>query len=254
VIARLDRGLAVVMWLAAAVAVAALLAGPELIGARKPTTTAVASVPDGKAVFTSAGCARCHTLAAAGASGRIGPNLDELKPDAATVEAVVTSGSGVMPSFKGQLSGEEIKAVAAFVAGKDEAAPRVTKTIRAGQGPDGITTDGDDVLVTDARAGTLIRIRGDKPGRPIPAGSQPDSPAVDGGVTWVVSSGDDAVRRDGRTIPVGRAPESLAIGADSVWVTNAGDGTVTRIDKDSGDVDGDPIGVGGRPLDIAIDG
>jgi len=264
VIARADRALALVMWAAAAVAVVALLAGPELIGARK-VAPAAAAAPSGKDVFASAGCGRCHTLASAGASGQVGPNLDELKPDAATVEAVVTSGSGVMPSFKGQLSSDEIKAVAAFVAGDKPAAratatpaaadgPRVAKTIRAGKGPDGITTDGDDVVVADASAGTLIRIRDDKPGRPVPAGSQPDSPVVDGGVTWVVASGDDAVRRDGRAIPVGRAPESLAVGERSVWVTNAGDGTVTRIDKASGKVIGDPIPVGGRPLDVALAG
>ena len=252
-IARVDRALALVMWLAAALTVVALLAGPELIGARKPAAAAAVS---GKAVFASAGCAGCHTLAAAGATGQVGPDLDQLKPDAATVEAVVTSGSGAMPAFKRRLSSEEIKAVAAFVAGEKPKpkAPHVVATIRAGEGPDGITTDGDDVLVADARAGTLVRIRDGKPGRAVGAGSQPDSPAVDGDRRiWVVSSGDDAVRRNGRPIPVGRAPESLAIGDTAVWVTNAGDGTVTRIDKDSGRVAGEPIPVGGRPLDIAID-
>jgi len=267
-IAQVDRALALVMWVAAAVAVVALFAGPELIGARKDKpapATAAAGAPTGKDVFASAGCGGCHTLAAAGATGQVGPNLDELKPGAATVEAVVTSGSGSMPSFKSKLSSAEIKAVAAFVAGEDakpEAtatpaaakAARVVKTIRAGSGPDGITVDGDDVVVADASAGTLVRIRDEKPGPATPAGSQPDSPAVDGDVTWVVSSGDDAVRRNGRAIPVGRAPESLAVGETSVWVTNAGDGSVTRIDKDSGKVVGEPIAVGGRPLDITIAG
>jgi len=32
----------------------------------------------GKAVFTNNGCAACHTLAAAGASGKVGPDLDKL--------------------------------------------------------------------------------------------------------------------------------------------------------------------------------
>ena len=253
------------MWAAAAVVVFALLIGPELIGARKQTPLAAAATKavSGKAVFASAGCGRCHTLAAAGASGQVGPNLDQSKPDAATVEAIVSSGSGVMPSFKGKLSSAEIKAVAAFVSGEQpkaeatataEAAPEVAKTIRAGKGPDGITVDGDDVVVADASAGTLIRIRGDNAGSPVAAGHQPDSPVVDGNVTWVVASGDDAVRRNGRAIPVGRAPESLAVGESSVWVTNAGDGTVTRIDKASGNVVGDPIPVGGRPLDITIAG
>ena len=264
-IAKVDRVLAVVMWAAAAVVVFALLIGPELIGARKQTPAAASATKavSGKAVFASAGCGGCHTLAAAGASGQVGPNLDQSKPAAATVEAIVSSGSGVMPSFKGKLSSAEIKAVAAFVAGDEPApkatatpaaAPRVVKTIRVGKGPDGITVDGDEVWVTDASAGTLIRIRDDKPDITMPSGRQPDSPVVDGDVTWVVSSGDDAVRRNSQRIAVGHAPESLAVGESSVWVTNAGDGTVTRIDKASGKVVGDPIRVGGRPLDITIAG
>ena len=37
---------------------------------------------DGEAIFKGAGCAGCHTLAAAGATGTTGPNLDQLKPSA----------------------------------------------------------------------------------------------------------------------------------------------------------------------------
>ena len=70
---------------------------------------------DGAAVFASAGCGNCHTLAAANASGAVGPNLDELMPDEATVEAQVKSGGGGMPSFEDQLSPEEIQAVAEYV-------------------------------------------------------------------------------------------------------------------------------------------
>ena len=69
---------------------------------------------DGKAVFES-NCASCHTLKAADASGSFGPNLDELKPDAATVEKQVKNGGGGMPAFGDQLSSEEIAAVAAYV-------------------------------------------------------------------------------------------------------------------------------------------
>jgi cytochrome c oxidase subunit 2 len=51
-----------------------------------PSSTAAASAAAGKAAFTgSAGCASCHTLAAAGASGTVGPNLDtRLRKDCAT--------------------------------------------------------------------------------------------------------------------------------------------------------------------------
>jgi mono/diheme cytochrome c family protein len=69
----------------------------------------------GRSVFASAGCAGCHTLRAAGASGQIGPNLDQLRPTYAMVRAKVESGGGGMPSFGGQLSAQQIKDVAAFV-------------------------------------------------------------------------------------------------------------------------------------------
>jgi mono/diheme cytochrome c family protein len=69
----------------------------------------------GEAVFSSAGCGSCHTLEAAGASGTVGPNLDEAKPDAALVVDRVTNGMGAMPSFKGQLDEQQIQDVAAYV-------------------------------------------------------------------------------------------------------------------------------------------
>jgi mono/diheme cytochrome c family protein len=68
----------------------------------------------GKQVFTQ-NCAACHTLKDANASGNVGPNLDDLKPDTATVQRQVTNGGGAMPAFKGQLSGPEIQAVAQYV-------------------------------------------------------------------------------------------------------------------------------------------
>jgi mono/diheme cytochrome c family protein len=70
---------------------------------------------DGKAIFT-ANCATCHTLAAAGATGAVGPNLDDAKPPLDLVIDRVTNGMGVMPSFSGTLSEDEIRAVAQFVA------------------------------------------------------------------------------------------------------------------------------------------
>jgi sulfite dehydrogenase len=119
-LARIDRVLAVVTWLVAAFAVLVLLVGPELIGAKKSGGGAAAQQNarprSGSAVFASAGCGSCHTLKAAGTSGTTGPNLDQLKPSASTVAAVVTSGAGIMPSFKGRLSPADIQAVARYVA------------------------------------------------------------------------------------------------------------------------------------------
>ncbi|MFZ0343339.1 MAG: c-type cytochrome, partial [Gaiellaceae bacterium] len=40
---------------------------------------------DGAAIFKGAGCAGCHTLSAAGATGTVGPNLDQLMPSMAAV-------------------------------------------------------------------------------------------------------------------------------------------------------------------------
>jgi cytochrome c553 len=85
----------------------------------QPTTTApgqpAGDPAAGKSVFASAGCGSCHTLKAAEATGQVGPNLDEAKPDAALVVDRVTNGAGVMPSFKGQLDEKQIQDVAAFV-------------------------------------------------------------------------------------------------------------------------------------------
>jgi mono/diheme cytochrome c family protein len=69
----------------------------------------------GADVFKTAGCGNCHTLAAAGANGRVGPNLDQVKPDEPLVERQVTNGGGGMPAFKATLSAAQIKAVADYV-------------------------------------------------------------------------------------------------------------------------------------------
>jgi cytochrome c551 len=71
----------------------------------------------GAKIFTSGGCISCHTLAAAHATGTVGPNLDTVtpKPDYRLVAARVTLGKGVMPAFKGQLTDQQIADVAAFI-------------------------------------------------------------------------------------------------------------------------------------------
>jgi mono/diheme cytochrome c family protein len=69
----------------------------------------------GKSVFGSAGCKGCHTLKDAGASGTVGPNLDQAKPALSLVVARVTKGAGAMPPFKGQLTDKQIADVAAYV-------------------------------------------------------------------------------------------------------------------------------------------
>jgi mono/diheme cytochrome c family protein len=117
-----------------AVGAAAVLAGCGSQGVVAPTpVTVVGSLPKptvepatpafklkgdpvaGKAIFKQAGCGGCHTLADAGASGTVGPNLDQAKPDYRLATARITLGKGGMPSFKGQLSPQQIADVAAYV-------------------------------------------------------------------------------------------------------------------------------------------
>jgi hypothetical protein len=90
-------------WLAAA-ALALLVALP-----------ARASTPAGLKIFRDAGCGSCHTLAAAGASGNVGPDLDSAPPTTAAVAAQVKSGGGGMPSFSGTLSSAQIATLAGWV-------------------------------------------------------------------------------------------------------------------------------------------
>jgi cbb3-type cytochrome c oxidase subunit III len=97
-------------------AVAAYVAGV----AGKPVTATTTSgeggtqPTSGKDIFT-ANCGSCHTLADAGTSGNVGPNLDQLKPSFARVQKQVTNGGAVMPAFKGTLTAVQIKAVAKYV-------------------------------------------------------------------------------------------------------------------------------------------
>jgi mono/diheme cytochrome c family protein len=72
---------------------------------------------DGAKIFKGAGCAGCHTLAAAGSTGTTGPNLDQITPPLTTakVSHQVMTGGGLMPSFQGKLSPAQIQAVAQYV-------------------------------------------------------------------------------------------------------------------------------------------
>ena len=70
----------------------------------------------GKTIFLEQGnCAACHMLADAKSNGEIGPNLNQIKPSIVRVINTVTNGIGVMPSYEGLLSTQEIEAVAHYV-------------------------------------------------------------------------------------------------------------------------------------------
>jgi cbb3-type cytochrome c oxidase subunit III len=69
----------------------------------------------GKDIFV-ANCGSCHTLAAAGTTGTVGPNLDQLMRSFARVQHQVINGGVIMPAFKGKLTPAQIKTVAMYVA------------------------------------------------------------------------------------------------------------------------------------------
>ena len=127
-LARVEKAVAVAGWVIAGALVLMLFVGPEIVaedkaepaqqeaaGASPYAGGSSGAAPDGKAIFTD-NCGSCHTLSTAGTSGQVGPNLDEVGLDAAEIESVVQDGQGTMPAFEGQLSQDEIAAVAAFVA------------------------------------------------------------------------------------------------------------------------------------------
>ena len=76
-----------------------------------------ASEADGRTVFAKY-CATCHTLQAANAVGKVGPNLDVLRPPKGLILNAIkhgrARGHGQMPA--GLVDGEDAQDVAAFVA------------------------------------------------------------------------------------------------------------------------------------------
>jgi cytochrome c oxidase subunit 2 len=96
-------------------------------------TGGAAAAPNGKTVFTDAGCGGCHSLADAGTTGGTGPDLDEVLPDknAAFIEksivdpnAEIAKGfsAGIMPQQFGQtLQPAELDALVKYL---DEVAGR----------------------------------------------------------------------------------------------------------------------------------
>ena len=68
----------------------------------------------GKTVFTT-NCGGCHTLADAGTTGAVGPNLDQKKPATELIVTNVTKGKNAMPPFGESLTAQQIADVAAYV-------------------------------------------------------------------------------------------------------------------------------------------
>jgi cytochrome c oxidase subunit 2 len=88
----------------------------------------------GKAVFSANGCAACHTLAAAGSTGKVGPDLDKLPEEAQRAgkqlqqfirESIVDPNAyvepgfqkGIMPATFSSLPKAQLDALVSFLAG-----------------------------------------------------------------------------------------------------------------------------------------
>jgi mono/diheme cytochrome c family protein len=99
--------------------------GTETTGAETTETTATETTPAapkgdpvaGKEIFLGpSGCTGCHTLADAGSSGNVGPNLDEAQPSFDLAYDRVTNGTpSGMPPFEMSLSDQQRADVAAYV-------------------------------------------------------------------------------------------------------------------------------------------
>ncbi len=90
-------------------------------------------VARGQVLFDSHGCDRCHTIAAGGYGGRLGPRLDVQAPgtNAAAIESFILHPPRVIPGFQPglmpenfgtRLSRSDIRAIATFVAAAAAAA------------------------------------------------------------------------------------------------------------------------------------
>ena len=114
------RSLAAVSLLALAFAFAGCGSndGEEAEQPRASTRAETAAPQTGEAIF-SENCGGCHTLAAAGTNGTVGPNLDEHMKEhmlgMAHVQEQVRNGGGGMPAFEGKLTDAQIKSVAEYV-------------------------------------------------------------------------------------------------------------------------------------------
>ena len=109
---------------ASTVVAAGTTAAPETTVAGGDTTaeadttaaaeTTTASAVDGEALYNDE-CASCHGDDGGGGLGPSLQNLEESFPDQSEVVAIVTDGTGSMPSFGDDLSAEEIDAIVAYI-------------------------------------------------------------------------------------------------------------------------------------------
>jgi mono/diheme cytochrome c family protein len=76
--------------------------------------SATADADDPESLFATS-CGSCHVFSPAGTSGTTGPSLDETTLSVDEVARQIAQGGGGMPPFEGQLTEEQIQALAEYI-------------------------------------------------------------------------------------------------------------------------------------------
>lgn len=79
----------------------------------------------GSQIFLDQNCGACHRLAAAGATGTVGPNLDQAPRSFDEVVTIVAEGKPPMPAYADRLTPKQIADVAAYLLAARGAGPAV---------------------------------------------------------------------------------------------------------------------------------
>jgi YVTN family beta-propeller protein len=125
------------------------------------------------------------------------------------------------------------------------AASEVINTIKVGNEPWGVSSDGTHVWVTNRGEGTVSEIEAStgKVINTIKVGKEPYGVSSDGTHVWITNYGEDTVSEieasTGKvinTVKVGSNPLGVSSDGTHVWVANLGEGTVSEIEASSGKV------------------
>jgi len=73
------------------------------------------AITAGRELFNNWSCSACHSLTDAGASGAVGPSLDNPNLTRDAIVNRVQMGGGPMPSFAGQISDADIGKLADYI-------------------------------------------------------------------------------------------------------------------------------------------
>ena len=100
----------------AALGLPAAMAVAQDAAPAKPAALTAEQLTKARKLFDDNSCSACHTLAAAEASGGIGPSLDgDSKLDHDYIVSKVKTGGGPMPGFDGQIPDPDINLLASYI-------------------------------------------------------------------------------------------------------------------------------------------